>query len=117
MNNFLDKMYKKNVSNEIRWCNKEKKLKKAEQASLNQDQESDTSNLKGIIPEVSNPVTEILARGSCQNSHRKKDAKNIVQLIADGIKEDAQLSDKAIPCDVISAGAPAKIHLQIHCFL
>jgi len=59
MNNFLDKMYKKNVSNEIRWCNKEKKLKKAEQASLNQDQESSTFSFKKIS-KLSNPMTEIL---------------------------------------------------------
>ncbi|GET65814.1 hypothetical protein GLOIN_2v1735823 [Rhizophagus irregularis DAOM 181602=DAOM 197198] len=49
--------------------------------------------------EVSNPVTKISAS---QNSYRKKGAENIVQLIADGIKDDAQSSDKAIPCDVIS---------------
>ncbi|GBB85903.1 hypothetical protein RclHR1_12340007 [Rhizophagus clarus] len=34
--------------------------------------------------------------------HRKKGAENIVQLIADGIMEDAQSSDKAILCDMIS---------------
>ncbi|GES94916.1 hypothetical protein GLOIN_2v1791032 [Rhizophagus clarus] len=36
-----------------------------------------------------------------QNSHMKKGAENIIQLIADGIKNDAQSSDKAIPYDVI----------------
>ncbi|CAG8698686.1 29977_t:CDS:2, partial [Racocetra persica] len=66
-----------------------------------------------VIPEVSVSSTsifrntelgksEISARGLCQNTHRKKDAENIVQMIADGIKDDAQSSDKATPCDVIS---------------
>src|SRR6266542_2521413 len=72
MDNFLVEADKKSVSDGIRQRNKEKKLKKAEQASLNQDQESGTSDLEGIIPEVSNPVTEISAGGPCQNSHRKK---------------------------------------------
>ncbi|PKC56202.1 hypothetical protein RhiirA1_474340 [Rhizophagus irregularis] len=35
-------------------------------------------------------------------NHRKKDVENIVQMIADGIKKDTQLSNKATPCDVIS---------------
>src|SRR5207248_8671947 len=61
-----------------------------------------------IIPEVSNPVTEISAGGPCQNSHRKKGAENIVQMITDGIKDDAQSSVKSIPCDVISAGGPCQ---------
>src|SRR5436305_15346039 len=100
MDNFLVEADKKSVSNEIRQHNKEKKLKKAEQASLNQDQEFSTSDLEGIIPEVSNSVTEISVRGPCQNSHRKKGAENIVQMITDSIKDDAQLSVKFIPCDV-----------------
>src|ERR1041384_7382592 len=80
-----------------------KKLSKAEQASLNQDQESDTGcSTSEKIPEVSNPVTKISAGAPGQNSHRKKGAENIVQLIADGIKDDVQSSDKTIPCDVIS---------------
>ncbi|GBC39150.2 hypothetical protein GLOIN_2v1735823 [Rhizophagus irregularis DAOM 181602=DAOM 197198] len=84
-----------------RWI--EKKLSKAEQASLNQDQESDTGcSTSEKILEVFNPVTKISAGAPGQNSHRKKGAENIVQLIADGIKDDAQSSDKAIPCDVIS---------------
>src|ERR1044071_3332814 len=99
MDNFLDETHKKSVSDEIRRCNKEKKLK---QASLNQNQESDISSSEKI-PEVSNPVTEISARSPCQNNHRKKGAENIVQMIADGIKDDAQTSDKTISCDVISA--------------
>src|SRR2546423_4498819 len=100
MDSFLLDAHKKIVSSEIKQRNKEKKLSKAEQASLNQDQESDTGcSTSEKIPEVSNPVTKISAG---QNSHRKKGAENIVQLIADGIKDDAQSSDKAIPCDVIS---------------
>ncbi|CAG8479991.1 11098_t:CDS:2 [Dentiscutata erythropus] len=75
--NFLLEADKKIVGEDIRRHNKEKKLSKAEQASLNQDQESDTG-------------------------HRKKGAENIVQLIAGGNKDDAQSSDKTIPCDVIS---------------
>jgi hypothetical protein len=59
MDTFLDEAHKKSVGNEIRRCNKEKKLKTAEQASpTNQDQESGTSSSEKI-PEVSDPVTEI----------------------------------------------------------
>ena len=61
MDNFLDEAHKKSVGNEIRRRNKEKKLKKAEQASLNQDQESGTCDPEGIILEVSNPMTKISA--------------------------------------------------------
>ena len=108
MDNFLLEAHKKIVSSEIKQRNKErqadrKKLSKAEQASLNQDQESDTGcSTSEKIPEVSNPVTKISAGAPGQNSHRKKGAENIVQLIADGIKDDAQSSDKTIPCNVIS---------------
>ena len=103
MDSFLLEAHKKIVSSEIKQRNKEKKLSKAEQASLNQDQESDTGcSTSEKIPEVSNSVTKISAGAPGQNSHRKKGAENIVQLIADGIKDDAQSSDKTIPCDVIS---------------
>ncbi|CAB4428520.1 unnamed protein product [Rhizophagus irregularis] len=109
MDSFLLEAHKKIVSSEIKQRNKEKKLSKAEQASLNQDRESDTRcSTSGKIPEVTNPVTKISAGAPGQNSHRKKGAENIVQLIADGIMEDAvplrpaQSSDKAIPCDMIS---------------
>ena len=78
MDNFLLEADKKIVSDGMRQCNREKKLKKAEQASLNQDRKSGTSDPKGIILELSNSVTKILARGPCQNSHRKKGAENIV---------------------------------------
>ncbi|RIA90410.1 hypothetical protein C1645_737877 [Glomus cerebriforme] len=105
MDSFLLEAHKKIVSSEIKQHNKErqadrKKLSKAEQASLNQNQESDTGcSTSEKIPEVSNPMTKISAG---QNSHRKKGIENIVQLIADGIKDDAQSSDKANPYDVIS---------------
>ncbi|RGB32657.1 hypothetical protein C1646_789953 [Rhizophagus diaphanus] len=80
-----------------------KKLSKAEQASLSQDQESDTGcSTSEKIPPALNPVTKISAGAPGQNSHRKKSAENIVQLIADHIKDDAQSSDKAISCAVIS---------------
>ncbi|GES87680.1 hypothetical protein GLOIN_2v1735823 [Rhizophagus clarus] len=103
MDSFLLEAHKKIVSSEIKQRNKEKKLSKAEQASLNQDRESDTRcSTSGKIPEVTNPVTKISAGAPGQNSHRKKGAENIVQLIVDGITEDAQSSDKAIPCDMIS---------------
>ncbi|CAB4390086.1 unnamed protein product [Rhizophagus irregularis] len=106
MDSFLLEAHKKIVSSEIKQRNKEKKLSKAEQASLaslNQDQESDTGcSTFEKIPPASNPVTKVSAGAPGQNSHRKKGAENIVQLIADGIKDDAQSSDKAIPCDVIS---------------
>src|SRR5206468_9609185 len=60
MDSFLLEAHKKIVSSEIKQCNKEKKLSKAEQASLNQDQESDTGcSTSEKIPEVSNPVTKI----------------------------------------------------------
>ncbi|CAG8710259.1 3972_t:CDS:2, partial [Rhizophagus irregularis] len=58
----------------------EKKLSKAEQASLNQDQESDTG-------------------------HRKKDVENIVQMIADGIKKDTQLTQLFDKADDAKYGA------------
>ena len=61
-NNFLLEADKKIVSDGIKQRNREKKLKKAEQASLNQDQESGIFSSEKI-PEVSNPVTEISARG------------------------------------------------------
>ncbi|CAB5388158.1 unnamed protein product [Rhizophagus irregularis] len=35
-------------------------------------------------------------------------------MIADGIKDDAQSSDITMPCNVISAGSPAKILPQFH---
>src|SRR6266496_5552805 len=58
MDSFLLEAHKKIVSSEIKQRNKEKKLSKAEQASLNQDQESDTGcSTSEKIPEVSNPVT------------------------------------------------------------
>ena len=102
MDNFLLEAHKKIVSSEIKQRNKEKKLSKAEQASLNQDQESDTGcSTSEKIPPASNPVTKVSAGAPGQNSHRKKGAENIVQMIADGIMEDAQSSDKAISCDVI----------------
>ncbi|RIA93865.1 hypothetical protein C1645_735220 [Glomus cerebriforme] len=103
MDNFLLETHKKIVGDDIRRYNKEKKLSKAEQASLNQDQESDIRcSISEKISEVSNPMTKISARTLSQNSHKKKGAENIIQIIADGIKDDVQLSDKAIPCDMIS---------------
>ncbi|GES93165.1 hypothetical protein GLOIN_2v1030212 [Rhizophagus clarus] len=105
MDSFLLEAHKKIVSSEIKQRNKEKKLSKAEQASLNQDQESDTgcstsenraSDPEGIIPEVSNPVTKISAGAPLsKNSHRKKGAENISQMISDGIRNDSQ-SQKCI---------------------
>ncbi len=90
MDSFLLEAHKKIVSSEIKQRNKEKKLSKAEQASLNQDQESDTGcSTSEKIPEVSNPVTKISAGAPGQNSHRKKGAENIVQLIADGMPNRA----------------------------
>jgi hypothetical protein len=64
MDNFLLEAHKKIVSSEIKQRNKEKKLSKAEQASLNQDRESDTRcSTFGKIPEVTNPVTKNFSRG------------------------------------------------------
>ncbi|CAG8477258.1 6184_t:CDS:1 [Cetraspora pellucida] len=65
MNKFL-KAHKKSISDGIKKCNKKKKLSKAEQASLNQDQESDTECFTSEkIPEVSNLITKILAKAFC----------------------------------------------------
>ena len=62
MDSFLLETHKKIVSSEIKQCNKEKKLSKVEQASLNQDQESDTGySTSKKIPEVLNPMTKISA--------------------------------------------------------
>jgi hypothetical protein len=62
MDSFLLEAHKKIVSSEIKQRNKEKKLSKAEQASLNQDQESDTGcSTSEKIPLASNPVTKISA--------------------------------------------------------
>ncbi|CAG8751462.1 26076_t:CDS:2, partial [Dentiscutata erythropus] len=84
MDTFLDDTHKKSVSDWIRRCNKEKKLSKAEQASLNQDQEFDTEcSTSEKILEVSNPVTKILAGAPAKIAIRRK-------------------SDKATSCDVIS---------------
>ena len=95
MDSFLLEAHKKIVSSEIKQRNKEKKLSKAEQASLNQDQESDTGcSTSEKIPEVLNPVTKISAGAPGQNSHRKKGTENIVQLIANGIKDDANRATK-----------------------
>src|SRR5437763_17204448 len=47
-------------------------------------------------------MNKSLSGDSGKKSHKKKGAENIVQKIADGIKDDAQSSDKTIPCDVIS---------------
>src|SRR6266542_3477765 len=97
MDSFLLEAHKKIVSSGIKQHNKEKKLSKAEQASLNQDQESDTGcSTSEKIPEVSNPVTKISAGAPLpKNSHRKKGAENISQMISDGIQNDSQ-SQKCI---------------------
>ena len=62
MDSFLLETHKKIVSSGIKQHNKEKKLSKAEQASLNQDQKSDTGcfTSEKILP-VLNPVTKISA--------------------------------------------------------
>jgi len=91
-------LYKKKVSNEIRQHNREKKLSKAEQISLNQDQESipkessDTGySASEKIPVISNLVIEISARTFLpKNSYRKKGAENISQMISDSIQSNAQ---------------------------
>ncbi|CAG8704968.1 563_t:CDS:2 [Cetraspora pellucida] len=99
MDTFLNEARKQSVSDGIRQRNKEKKLSKA---SFNQDQESDTGLTINNYISSGTSTSEISARSPCQNSHRKKGAENIVQLIVDGIKDDAQSNDKATPCDVIS---------------
>jgi hypothetical protein len=84
------------MTNEIRQRNREKKLSKA---FSDQEQEYDTrltvenraSDPEGVIPEVSNPVTKISAGAPLpKNSHRKKGAENISQMISDGIQNDSQ---------------------------
>ncbi|CAG8749520.1 13791_t:CDS:2, partial [Dentiscutata erythropus] len=82
---------------------------KAEIVKLKDNNEENKELTQDISPErvdnVHNSISDQCDNAtSCprQNSHRKKGAKNIVQLIADGIKDDAQSNDKATPCDVIS---------------
>ncbi|CAG8626928.1 14834_t:CDS:2 [Cetraspora pellucida] len=102
IDDFLDSTYKEKVSKE-----------RIREKILQQNLSSDNTSLGEVISKVSVPSTlifrntklgksEISAEGLCQNTHRKKGAENIVQMIADGIKNDAQSSDKATPCDVIS---------------
>ncbi|CAG8523220.1 8616_t:CDS:2, partial [Dentiscutata erythropus] len=50
----------------------------------------------------------ILAGGYCQNTHKKKDAEKIIQLIADSIQSDAQSGDKITTCDEIPARPPCQ---------
>ncbi|RIA94524.1 hypothetical protein C1645_817896 [Glomus cerebriforme] len=67
MDNFLDSEYKKNVSNEIRQCNKEKKFL----------HESKLSESTEAIPLSTSPMDKEA------RSHKKKEAKNIVQDVFD----------------------------------
>ncbi|RIB14273.1 hypothetical protein C2G38_1668804 [Gigaspora rosea] len=101
IDDFLNSTYKEKVSKE-----------RIREKILRQNLSSDNTSPGEVIPEVSVPSTsifrntelgksEISAGAPGQNSHRKKGAENIVQMIADGIKDDAQSSDKATPCDVI----------------
>ncbi|RGB22393.1 hypothetical protein C1646_776155 [Rhizophagus diaphanus] len=63
MDSFLLEAHKKIVSSEIKQRNKEKKLSKAEQASFNQDRESDTRcSTSGKIPEPGPPVKIAIGR-------------------------------------------------------
>ncbi|CAG8489547.1 23837_t:CDS:2, partial [Gigaspora rosea] len=108
MDDFLDSTYKEKVSKE--------RIKKK---ILQQNLSSDNTSPEEVIPEVSVPLTsifrntelgksEISAGSPCQNTHRKKDAEKIVQLISDGIQNNAQLGDKITPCDKILAGPPCQ---------
>ncbi|RIA94245.1 hypothetical protein C1645_734939 [Glomus cerebriforme] len=69
MDTFLDDAHKKSVSNGIRQRNREKKLSKAEQASLNQDQESDS----GLT------VDNRTSGTSSKKSVSEKDGKRLIQ--------------------------------------
>jgi hypothetical protein len=73
MDNFLLEADKKIVSDGIRQCNREKKLKKAEQASLNQDQESDS----GL-----NVDNRTSSGTSLENFVSEKDGKRLIQEIS-----------------------------------
>jgi len=118
MDNFLLEADKKIVSDGIRQRNKKKKLKKAEQVSLNQDQESGTCDPKGIILEVTNPVTKISAGVPLpKNSHRKKGAENISQMISDGIRNNSQSQNIFLVLLMIYYYNKAKFLLQYHCLL
>ena len=119
MDIFLNGVNKKIVSEDIRRCNKEKKLSKAEQASLNQDQESDIGcSTSEKILEVSNPVTKISAGMSLpKNSHRKKGAENISQMISDGIQNDSQSQKCILGSSNNILYNKAKFLLQYHCLL
>ncbi|PKY21164.1 hypothetical protein RhiirB3_434673 [Rhizophagus irregularis] len=48
------------------------------------------------------------SESTAKNNHRKKGAENIVQLIADGIRDDSHSVNKTNPCDGISAGGPSQ---------
>ncbi|CAB4393180.1 unnamed protein product [Rhizophagus irregularis] len=72
MDNFLVEANKKIVSDGIRQRNREKKLKKAEQASLNQDQESDS------VLTVDNHTSST----SSEKSMSEKDGKRLIQEIS-----------------------------------
>jgi hypothetical protein len=96
MDTFLDEEDKKIVSDGIRQRNREKELKKAEQASLNQDQESGTSNPEGIIPAVSNPVTKISAGAPLPTN---------VTEISEKILPEVNASTTPMPAEDVSASA------------
>ncbi|RIB30539.1 hypothetical protein C2G38_2026786 [Gigaspora rosea] len=104
VDDFLDSTYKEKVSKE-----------RIREKILRQNLSSDNTSPGEVIPEASVPSTLIfrnteLSRGprlkfqTFQNTHRKKGAEKIVQLIADGIQDDAQSGDKITPCDEIPAG-------------
>jgi hypothetical protein len=101
---FLNKEHKKIVSEDIRRRNKEKKLSKAEQASSSLCEPSDTGCSTSEKIQVSNPVTRISARAPLpKNSHRKKGAENISQMISDGIQNDSQSQKCILGSSALSA--------------
>ncbi|RHZ84516.1 hypothetical protein Glove_80g12 [Diversispora epigaea] len=87
---FVERKYKERVSEEIMERIKEKKLR-----------DQNLSSSEEVVPEIS-------AGGPCQNTHRKKGAEKIVQLIADGIQDDAQSGVEITLCDEIPAGSPCQ---------
>ncbi|RIA80095.1 hypothetical protein C1645_839301, partial [Glomus cerebriforme] len=71
VDNFLDESHKKIISDSIRQRNKEKKLKKAEQTSLNQDQESNIGlTVDNCISEI--PFTSGKENYVTENSETNK---------------------------------------------
>ncbi|RIA96372.1 hypothetical protein C1645_815389 [Glomus cerebriforme] len=97
---FLDEVHKKSVDNEIRLRNKKKKLKKTEQASSNQNQES-ADGIKNSVQSRNKAIScDMISTGTlCQNSS------TVPLLSSGGILSLAQLFDKATDAEYVTIHA------------